>query len=325
MLDLDRLHSIRLHSKPLGHRVVGSLLLGPSYNLPPRTRIVVEGHSRLPSEPVVLAMNHTDRYNYWPFQYWLWRKQRRYTATWVKGKYYENKWLGKFMEMTNNIPAPSKGYIMTRDFLSTMGRAPSSPEYAGLRELAAGKSVGDALPPQISSQARDMLGRYFRPSQESYSQCVNDLLAQMSARFLELNAEAFSKGLDLLIFPQGTRSIRLSRGRVGLVQAALRFKRGILPIGCNGSEKIYPGGSPWARGGRICYRIGELMPYQSFAEHHLPEGIDPFDPQLAPEHRESMQALVDKVMVRINELLDPPYQFGDDYNSDGVEGAGRFL
>lgn len=326
MLDLERLRSIELHAAPRGHKVVGTLLLGPNYNFPPRTRISVEGRQHLPEEPVVLAMNHTDRYNYWPLQYWLWRHEKRFTATWVKGKYYENKWVGRFMEMTNNIPAPSKGYVMTRDFVNTIGRSPTSEEYAGLRDLAAGTAVDEGvLPEAIVATSRDMLGRPYKVGSESYSECLGALLAEMNEVFLELNETAFAKGLHLLIFPQGTRSIRLSKGHIGLVQAALRFKRGILPIGCNGSDKVYPGGSPWAKRGNIVYRVGELMEYASFSEHHLPDGINPFDPDLAPEHRELMQALVDKVMVRINGLLDPEYQFGEDDGSDGVQGAKRFV
>ena len=315
-----------MRPRPKGQLVVGRLFLGPSYALPGRTKIVVEGAERMPERASVLAMNHTDRYNYWPFQYWLWKNQQRFTATWVKGKYYENKFLGKFMEMTNNIPAPSKGYIMTRDFLSTVGRPPSKDEYAALRDLAAGKSPPpDALPSEIALRERDMLGRQFDPQKESYGECVRLLLAEMNSLFVEINKAAFDAGLDLLIFPQGTRSIRLSKGHIGMIQAALHFKRDIVPIGCNGSDKVYPGGSPWAKSGKICYRIGEPMPYESFAEHHLPEGLNAFDPEVLAAHRDSMQALVDKVMERINDLLDPEYQFGDGEGSDGVDGAKRFI
>jgi 1-acyl-sn-glycerol-3-phosphate acyltransferase len=170
-----------------------------------------------------------------------------------------------------------------------------------------------------------MLGRKFSPKSESYAEGVRELLAEMNALFIGLNEAAFDAGLDLLIFPQGTRSIRLSRGHIGMAQAALRFKRGIVPIGCNGSEKVYPSGNPWARSGTIRYRIGEFMPYDSFSEFHLPEGLDPFDPEVATTHRDLMQGLVDTVMDRINDLVDPEYQFGDDDGSDGVEGSRRFV
>jgi 1-acyl-sn-glycerol-3-phosphate acyltransferase len=326
MLDLARLRNIQMRPRPKGQLFMGRLFLGPSYSLPGRTKIAVEGADRMPTSPVILGMNHTDRYNYWPFQYWLWQNKQRFTATWVKGKYYENGFLGKFMEMMNNIPAPSKGYVMTRDFLSTVGRAPSKDEYAALRELAAGTSPApDALPVEIAERGRDMLGRQFDPQKESYADCIRLLLAEMNELFVGINEAAFDAGLDLLIFPQGTRSIRLSKGHVGMIQAALHFKRDIVPVGCNGSDKVYPGGSPWAKSGDICYRVGEPMSYASFAEHHLPEGLSAFDPEVLAAHRDSMQVLVDKVMERINDLLDPPYQFGDGDASDGVDGSKRFV
>ncbi len=326
MLDLERLRNIQLRPRPRGQVAMGSIFLGPSYTLPGRTKIIVDGAEGLPKSASILAMNHTDRYNYWPLQYWLWRNKGRFTATWVKGKYYENRFLGKFMEMTNNIPAPSKGYIMTRDFLETVGRSPSKEEYTALRDLAAGLELEPGrLPDDIAGKARNMLGRQFSPAQESYQVCVRELLAEMNALFIQINESAFEAGLDLLIFPQGTRSIRLSKGHLGVVQAALRYKRDIVPIGCNGSDKVYPGGNPWAKSGTIRYRVGEPMTYESFAEHHLPDGLDPFDPEVAVEHRDIMQGLVDKVMDRINDLLDPQYQYGTDDDSDGVEGSRRFV
>lgn len=326
MLDLNCLRGITLHATPIAQKFIGSLFLWPNYALPPRVKIRVEGAERLPEEPAVLAMNHTDRYNYWPFQYWLWREKARFTATWVKGKYYENLWLGKFMEMMNSIPAPSKGYVMVRDFLTMTGRRPSDDEYAALRDLSEGRPVEPGrLPETIISRPRDMLGRLFDPSHESYAEALAALMADLNEAFIALNRQAFDKGLHLLIFPEGTRSRQLAKGRIGAVQAALRFRRAIVPIGCNGSDKLYPGNSPWARSGVVTYRIGEPMPYDSFAEHHLPEGLDPFDPAVVEEHRDRMQGLIDKVMVRIEALVDPEYLPSQDAESDGVTGARRFV
>ena len=68
MLDISRLERIKLNGNPLIQRGVARLLLGPNFNLPPRVQIDFEGVDRIPSGPVVFAMNHTDRYNYFPFQ-----------------------------------------------------------------------------------------------------------------------------------------------------------------------------------------------------------------------------------------------------------------
>lgn len=327
MLDLDRLRSITLSPRPRVQRLLALGMLTPNYLLPPRVRIRVEGREHLPDEPVIYAMNHTDRYNYWPFQYWLWRNEDRFTATWVKGKYYENRTLGRFMALTNNIPAPSRGYVLTKDFALTVGRPPSDDEYRALQAVCdTGACEPGALPEEVLSRSRNVLGCDFDPSRESYGACVARLLGAMTARFIELNQECFDKGLDLLIFPQGTRSIRLSRGRIGLSQVALRFRVPIVPVGCSGSDKLYPGGSPWAKGGTVTYRIGAPLRHEELEDFHLPEGVDPFAAAPEPEHRARMQGLVDQVMERIDELVDPEYRFADgDQTGDGVTGARRFV
>lgn len=328
MLDLPRMRRIRLSAKPRVQRLLGHAVLTPNYLLPPRVHIDVTGQEHIPAdEPVIYAMNHTDRYNYWPFQWWLWRALDRYTATWVKGKYYESRFTGRFMELTNNIPAPSRGYVITKDFTRVVGRTPDDAEYRALRLLCDGDAAVDAgaLPPAVLTAPRDMLGRPFDPARESYADAVRALMVAMTERFVELNAECFDKRLDLLIFPQGTRSIRLSRGHIGLAQAALRFRRPIVPVGCSGSDRVYPGGNPFARRGRVTYRIGAPVTVAELERHALPAGVDPFQAGDDPRHRETMQALVDDVMARINGLLDPEYRFAEDHSSDGVRNAERFL
>ncbi|MEO1175515.1 MAG: 1-acyl-sn-glycerol-3-phosphate acyltransferase, partial [Myxococcota bacterium] len=107
--------------------------------MPRKTEIEVEGLDNLPDRSVVLAMNHTDRYNYWPFQYQMYRfGVPRFTATWVKGKYYENAMMSWFMMSMNTIPVPSRGYIIAARFQEAIGRAPSNDEYRLLRDLVDG-------------------------------------------------------------------------------------------------------------------------------------------------------------------------------------------
>jgi len=326
VLDLPRMRAISLTARPRAQRLIGLGFLAPNYELPPRVRIRVEGAERIPSEPVIYAMNHTDRYNYWPWQYWLWRHHGRFTATWVKGKYYQSRFVGTFMELTNNIPAPSRGYVLTRDFLSTLGRAPSDEEYRAMRRLCDGEELAPgALPDALLKTPRDLLGRFFDPARESYPACVDALMNDMMARFVELNAECFDKGLDLLVFPQGTRSVRLTPGHVGVAQAALRFRRPIVPLGCSGSDRVYPGSSPWARAGAITYRVGEPLWHEALADFHLPPGVDPFGAEADPEHRARLQGLVDLVMERIDGLVDPPYRFADDDMVDRRAAAKRFV
>ena len=117
MLDIDRLKRIRLNRYPFVQRMVGYVLL-VNQNWAPGFEVEFENADRIPDGPVIFAMNHTDRYNYFPFQVWIWRAFNRFTATWVKGKYYENWFVGSFMEKTNQLPTISRGYIISKDFLS---------------------------------------------------------------------------------------------------------------------------------------------------------------------------------------------------------------
>lgn len=328
---MPRLRRIQLSARPRVQRVVGWGLLMPNYELPPRVRIDLEGD--LPDEPVIYAMNHTDRYNYWPFQYRLWRDRNRFTATWVKGKYYENAFVGKFMELTNNIPTVSRGYLITRDFLAVTGRRPADEEYEALRRAVNAAAEGQPPPAPLEGRVpdpvlrspRDMFGRPFDPEKESYPEAVEALFRQMMERFVELNAEAFDTGLDLLVFPQGTRSIRLLRGHGGIAQIALRFRRTIVPVGCNGSDRVYPASSPVARSGHIVYRIGQPIRYEDMAAFHIHEPFEPFTAEAERAYRDRFQGLTDVVMDRVNDLLDEPYRYGDGVPDEGTRGTARFV
>ncbi len=335
MLDLDRIRRIRLSAIPRFQKVVARVLLMPNYHLPPRVHIEFEGHEQLPDEPVLIAMNHTDRYNYWPLQYKLWRRLGRFTAAWVKGKYYEHPLMARFMELVNSIPTVSRGYLIARDFKSTLQRRPSDDEYQAARgwvdeqaeqldgtELPAPEGT---LPDAILHQPRDLLGHAFEPARETYAQAVNALFRKMMRRFVELNAEARALGLDTVVFPEGTRSIRLSRGRIGLAQIALSQRATVVPVGCSGCDKLYPGGSPWAKGGTVTYRFGAPLRHEDLADYHVDGPFEPFTPEAEITHRERFQGLVDLVMERIDGLLDEPYRFAADLQSEGVAGSRRFV
>ncbi len=338
VLDLARMQRIRLSARPLSQRVVGHVFLGPNYRWWPGVDISIEHAERIPSGPVVYAMNHTDRYNYFPWQWKLWRAHDRMTATWVKGKYYEQLLVGAFMEMTNNIPAVSRGYVIARDVLSLTGAKPADDVYAALRRAAddwavAGATTQDArpeayapavAPPGLLDRPRDILGYRFDPAREHWLEAIDAVYRAMTRRFVELNAEALALGLDIIVFPEGTRSRRLSRGHVGLAQIALALNVPIVPVGCSGSDEVYPGGSPWGRAGRIVYRVGEPLTVEELSAWRPAEPFEPMTPEALLAHRDAFQGLVDEVMQRIDGLVDEPYRFVDG-ESDGVRGADRFL
>jgi len=282
----------------------------------------------------MFAMNHTDRFNYFPFMYKLWKLEGRYITVWVKGKYYENPLVATFMELTSNLPTVSRGYIITKDFALTIKRRPTQAEYDTLRRLVNEEAAPDgnpstvdvsSVPPELFETKRSILGVDFDPSECSYAAGINRVFNAMMREFVRLNELSFELGLDLLVFPQGTRSIRLPRGRIGMMEIALRYQKTIVPIGCNGCDLIYTGSLPIAKQGKVVYRIGDPIPYEELSDFHIDERYEPFTAAAERAHRDKFQGSVDLVMERINELLDPEYQFSDDLESTGVRGTARFV
>lgn len=326
MIDLARLERITLSPRPLGQRVVGALLIGVNYRIPGRrTHVVIEGRERIPvGGGAIFVMNHTDRYNYWPFQYALWKQGIGFTATWVKGKYYENPVLGWFMDACNNIPLPSKGYVLTKDFQRAMGRLPHDDEYAALKQFVDGQLDPAAARARGGEGAAAFLACRFDDSPTgSYLDSLERRYDAMMRRVVELSRQALALGLDLLIFPQGTRSIRLTAGHPGAAQLALATGAPVLPVGCNGSDKLYPGNSPWSGGGTVVYRVGEPLTAEGeLARFRIPTPFVPFTRE-AEAHAFTFRAVTELFMERINELLDPPYRFAE--GEGGTRGAHRFV
>ncbi len=315
VLDLARLERVNLHRTPWGQLLMAQILR-LDYRFPRRTEIVLEGTEHLePGQSYILAMNHTDRYNYWPFQYQLSRQRLGYTATWVKGKYYENPFIAAFMDAMNNIPLPSRGYVITTRFREAVGRVPSDEEYRALRGLADGELAEAAS--ALARAVGDMKA-FLRDFAEVFDRMIDQVM--------RLNRQALEFGQHLLVFPQGTRSVRLSRGHIGVAQVAQHLGVDIVPVGCNGSNLVYPGSGPFAKGGRIVYRIGKPLRLDGseLRDYRVTTPFRPFTLE-AGVHREAFQGMTAVVMDHINELLDPEYQYADERTSDGVRGMDRFL
>jgi 1-acyl-sn-glycerol-3-phosphate acyltransferase len=326
MLDLERLRRMRLATRPLGQLVMANAGLGVDYRFPRRTEIVFEGEENVPRDRgVFFAMNHTDRYNYWPFQYWCYRRGLRFTATWVKGKYYENKALGVFMDSMNNIPLPSRGYVIASEFRKACRRAPSPDEYRLLRDLVDGERDPHA---PLSSDASNELRAFLEPDERGpFLVRFDALFDEMVDQVIRLNREAlFEKELNVLVFPQGTRNKRLLPGHTGLAQMSQHLRAPIVPVGCNGSDRCYPGNSPFSKGGHIVYRIGapieadgpELAPYV------VPQAVRPLSREAAG-YEEQYREITRVVMEKLDGLLDPEYRFSEDAAATLTRGVDRFL
>lgn len=136
-------------------------------------------------------------------------------------------------------------------------------------------------------------------------------------------------GLDLLVFPQGTRSKRLLPGRIGISQIALHLKMPIVPVGCNGSDGVYPGASPFAGRGKIVYRVGEPIPYEELSAFHIGEPFVPFSARAERDHAKKFQGVADLIVDRIEPLLDSEYRRAELVSGESVtagdQGSDRFV
>jgi 1-acyl-sn-glycerol-3-phosphate acyltransferase len=329
MLDLDRLERVRLRGRPIGQLIVGNLGLALDYRFPKKTEIVLEGAAEhIPATGgAFLAMNHTDRYNYWPFQYAMYRKGLPFTATWVKGKYYENRLVGAFMDSMNNIPLPSRGYVIATEFRKRVGRPPTDQEYRVLRDLVDGKKS----PAEALEESAGELTAFIAPEggPENFLARFEALFDRMLRRVVELNRQAIEElGLNVLVFPEGTRSRRLGKGLNGLAQISQYLSAPIVPVGCNGSDRLYPGNSPLSKGGRVVYRVGPplLADGPELAPHRVVrDDVVPFSKQAAARYAERYDAITRVVMDRINDLLDPEHRRADDESVLAEDGVRRFL
>lgn len=331
MLTLPRMQEIALTRRPTGQDWVARMVLAPNFGALPGVQIRFDGVERVPDRPVIFAMNHTDRYQSFPFQY-AWRQRGRYAAVWVKGKYYQRRWMAAFLQKTNQIPTVSRGYVIAADVLQTLGRKPTDEEYRALRALVeataldqqAPTQVPHTIPPQFFTQARDIMGRAFDPSRESWAAAVVEVFRAFMRAFVGLNESAHRLGLDLLIFPEGTRASRLGRGHIGLAQMAIYLDCPIVPVGCNGSDLLYPGGFPLARRGEVLYRFGAPIPVETVRSFAPVGGFSPFLAADEARHRARFQGLTDVVMDAIEQQLDARYRRAP-VDTSFVRGADRFV
>jgi 1-acyl-sn-glycerol-3-phosphate acyltransferase len=300
MIDLEHLNSIRLFSSPLGQRIMANFFLGPNYRLFQHVDIRLENIERIPrDETVIFAMNHTDRYNYWPFQYELWRLNYPFTTVWAKGKYYRSKLVGKFLDACNVIPVPSMGYLVEEYFKQSFGRKIGKEEYRVIKDWIDGKIDEAVSLTKLKAETTGLFNRSYIEYLKEYHQTLMEKVAELSTRALK------EWGLGLIIFPEGTRSVRLGEGRIGIAQIALYSGKKIYPVGCNNSDRVYTGHLPFAKTGAITYRIGEPLSVDDrLKEFRITEPFKLFSRESQQKFRAQFEGVTKIVMDSINSLLD---------------------
>ena len=322
MLDLARMQRIRLSARPPGQLVLAEVLR-TMYRLG-GLRVRVIGLEHIPQHrPVILAMNHTDRYNYFPLQVRMHELGLRYLASWVKAKYYESSAMAGFMEKTANIPLASRGWVVTTEVRRHLGRPPTARVYRQLKDLA------DGLPVPAAERDPEVDAFLESAGHEDWPARVDARFGAFAGEAVRLTGAAFAAGLHVQIFPEGTRRIRLGRGHVGVAQIAQHFGVPVVPVGCSGSHRAFPGNSPYPSRATITYRVGApvLLDDPAVAAFRVRAPFAPLTAAAGQAHGPAFRGFTDHVMARIAELVDPEHLpvTGEDEGEGGEQGAARFV
>ena len=307
MIDIEYLKKIKLGSHPFGQLIVANLLLLPNYRLFAKVDIRIENAERIPrGESVIFAMNHTDRFNYWPFQYKLLKmREFPFTTVWVKAKYYKNAFLAKGLDLCNLIPVPSMGYLIEEFYRKRFNHKMDKGLYRAVKDMIDGRLAEAGPQERAAVEAIQAMGEQFAEFIRGYYEAVMEKVAELSRIAL------CEKQLNLIIFPEGTRSVTLAEGRTGLAQLALHTEKRIVPVACNNSEEVYTGSLPFAKSGRITYRIGEpLSVHDRLKEYRIHDPFRLFSRESQQRYREQFEGVTRIVMSSIEGMLDEKYRRG---------------
>lgn len=301
---LDRLKDFHLSKVPYLQILILRLAVGLDYQFPKKTTISMDGIEKFDTDrPFLVAMNHTDRFNYMPFMKRLDELGLSPLTPWVKGKYYQNRALASLLTHCGCMPVPSRGFLLTLDWLARMNRKPTSAEYRELRVLGDGQWDGSDLSVRVAEYLKKAPGG----GPEGYFPLFQSHFEGMSKELVRINRESLETGYRPLIFPQGTRSRRMSPGFSGIIQMALHLKVPILPVGVSGSDLLYPGNSPLSKGGHVHYSIGDF--YDPSLEPDAPEDFIPLTIEASLRHGSKFEELTEKLMLELDALLPSEYQF----------------
>lgn len=320
MIDLGYLASYRILPSARWERAVAAMYL-PLERLT-GTRLSLEGFEP-PASPVLFASNSTQKYDFLSFRSAMWARGVPLTMI-TKAKNYHVRWMRPVMENTGVVPLASRGYVLLRDVTDTVGRRPTEDEYRALRDhLDEGVPLADTpLTRALRERPRSILGVAYDPAALSLRSAWQQTYRALLGESLRLARAAVEAGSSLHIYPEGTVSSRLGRGRIGAVSFARGLGLPIVPAGISGAREVYVGQTPWLRGGTLRLRFGEAYRPELSA---LPDDFRPFDPDHERAHRATLQAATDDLMQRLNALIDPACQRAEGHVGDGTRGTKRFL
>jgi long-chain acyl-CoA synthetase len=116
---------------------------------------------------------------------------------------------------------------------------------------------------------------------------------------LKLATQSLHQGYNLLIFPEGTRSVNgeMAEFKFSLGYLALRAKRGILPMHLAGTHELMPKGSSIPKKGKVTASIGPFLSFEDLQK--LTNGIPKNDGYRL------ITALVQKIVEQMRDGIQP--------------------
>jgi 1-acyl-sn-glycerol-3-phosphate acyltransferase len=288
-----------------------------------RFRVEIEDFPQLDG-PVLFTMNHSHYYDFLWSRAAMDHQEGVRTVSFVKYRAFQNRLTGTYMRRMGNIPIISRGYLISADFAQVHGRKLSEAEYRVLRDHVNGAGP---LPDEPVFQAlltgpREVFGISFEPDTMQYREIIGACYSDAMATTLSQARKILAVGHSLHIYPEGLYSTRLSQGRTGVIQIAAELGLPIVPVGFSGMNDLFHDKCIRAhKSGTLKLRFG--TPFR--LERPELENFTPFDfreeERLAPVLEEETH----KLMGKINDLLDPSCQWGEDLVGDGVKGIARFF
>ncbi len=121
-------------------------------------------------------------------------------------------------------------------------------EYRILRDYASRKTTLKKIGAEMTENIRKVINyprKFIIRHRDPLFRLYRFILSPAHGKVAEINFRAlFDKNLNVIIFPEGTRSLTLGTGKTGIAHLALKSGKKVVPVGCNGSDRVYPGKSP---------------------------------------------------------------------------------
>jgi hypothetical protein len=195
------------------------------------------------------------------------------------------------------------GYLIEEYYTKKFKRRLDKNVYRAIKDIIDGKYESIEAYPKKAAEALNALGEQFTDFVRGQYELIMERVAELSRTALS------EKKLNLIIFPEGTRGTQLGEGRTGVAQLALSTGKKIIPVGCNNSEQLYTGSLPFAKSGRIVYRVGEPLSLDNqLREFKIDEPFKLLSKESQRKYKKQFEEVTRIVMESINKLLDEKYR-----------------